>query len=75
MQRKASGRAHVDLFLYQVLMVSEVSLSVLPTVCVGLRKNTGFPINQGLSTPKDAPVLFGVQTTPRCCQLCYLSCQ
>lgn len=43
MQRKANGRAHVDLFLYQVLMVSELSLSVLPTVCVGLRKNCSVP--------------------------------
>lgn len=79
MQRKANGRAHVDLFLYQVLMVSELSLSVLSMVCVGLRKNAGvaavFPINQGLSIPKDAPVLFGMQITSRSCQLCYLSCQ
>lgn len=64
MQRKANGRAHVDLFLYQVLMASELSLSVLPKVCVGPGKNPGvaavFPINQGLSIPKNAPVLFGV---------------
>lgn len=79
MQRKANGRAHVGLFLYQVLMASELSLSVLPEVCVGLRRSPGaaavFSINQGLSIPKDAPVHFGVWITPRSCQLRYLSCQ
>lgn len=64
MQRKANGRAHMDLFLYQVLMASELSLSVLSKVCVGLGKNpgvaAGFSINQELSIPKDAPVHFGV---------------
>lgn len=79
MQRKANGRAHVGLFLYQVLMSLKLSLSVLPKVCVGLRKNPGvaavFSINQGLSIPKDAPVLFGLQITPRSCQLRCLSYQ
>lgn len=41
MQRKANARAHVGLFLYRVLMVSELSLSVLPKVCVGLGKSPG----------------------------------
>lgn len=58
MQRKASGRAHVGLFLYQVLMALELTLTVWPKVCVGLRRNPGaavvFSINQGLSIPKDA---------------------
>lgn len=64
MQRKANGRAHVGLFLYRVLKALELSLSVLPKVSVGLRENPGaaalLSINQGLSIPKDAPVLFGL---------------
>lgn len=58
MQRKARGRAHVGLFLCQVLMALEVTLPVLSKVCVGLRRNPGaaavLSINQGLSIPKDA---------------------
>lgn len=68
MQGKANGRAHVGLFLYQVPMASELSLSVLPEVCVGLTKSPGvaavFSINQGLSVPKGDQSILGCGSHP-----------